>query len=717
MSSPRITDYQAPASTEELPVSDLASKNLTPPRSTKKRKERRDPSVTPRKFKRFFTPQSYRSAVNPVSRKFLNDITAQPAMNRNTQSSPLRPFRRLVTGQDSSPLGFASRESKRRKVHDMVNQGKEVGYVGPHDGVMSSPCERAVKYSGEMDTECESEDEDDGILPPHGTVKRTVRLEERGLGGQLLRRSIGTNTRQRFAPVNDWRDNTAGFYSKPEDVHTSMSLLPPRQHQPQGARTIPFCVQGLNREDSTLVALADEEGNFRILESAKGGHPPFSKSLFHDLVHKNAIIDMVFSEDDSRLATCSGDQTARVYDMHTKATLNILGTHAASLKQVRWQPGSGNNNILATSSRDGTIQLWDLRCNTSKGATYPFFYPTMYDPADINPTVVFNRHITCIGGAHKTPTRLMPAIGTFDQVVRPDEMVPRTGDVSVTAIQFLPAGREHLLISGSESDASVKLWDMRQNNFKLRPGGALASTTPPQSHSKFRNFGINSLNMSGDGSKFYTLCKDNTVYAYSTEHLMLGQAPELSYTAKTRPPFPHTNRQGLGPLYGFRHPKLHATSFYVKSAIRKARNGKCEMLAVGSSDGSPVLFPTDERYLPTREQLMSPATGTQSSPALLETRPALRRLGSSSSHVDDTLIISTNGTSLERGHEREVSSLTWTASGDLVTVGDDYLVRCWREDRDEAKSLRVGGEQEGRRWGCGWADVEADYDVDDDQVL
>lgn len=68
-----------------------------------------------------------------------------------------------------------------------------------------------------------------------------------------------------------------------------------------------------------------------------------------------------------------------------------------------------------------------------------------------------------------------------------------------------------------------------------------------------------------------------------------------------------------------------------------------------------------------------------------------------------------------RGHEKEVGALTWALDGSLVTASDDYLVRCWREGREEAKDLRTGGESGGRRWGCGWADVgdQWDGDVDD----
>ncbi|PVH89976.1 WD40 repeat-like protein, partial [Cadophora sp. DSE1049] len=725
MSSLETTEQHELPVSQENPISEL-TQNLSPLRSSPKKgkKERRAPSVTPRKFTRFFTPRSsHGSLPNTRSRKVLNDITA-PAINRYTQSSPLLPFRD-INGQESSPLGF-TRESKRRKVFHTPERSprKDLGFVGSHDedshmaGVLSSPCERAARgleYIGEDEEGGLEEDGDRDVLPV--PVKRIVRLQQRGLGGQLLHRSIGTSSRHYSYPVNDWQDHTAGFYSKPEDVHISMSIL----HE--GARrTIPFCARGLNAPDSTLVAVGDEEGYVRILESVKGGDPPFTKSCFSARKHSNAIIDMSFTDDDSRLATASGDQSARVFDMQKQATIAIFGNHSASLKQVRWQPGASNNNVLATSSRDGSIQLWDLRCNISDGPTNCIFAPRETDPIfdehDYEENIQFNRPVTIISDGHKPQTKVAPAIGAPDQIIYPGEKTTRSGVVSVTAINFLPTGREHLLMSASEADASVKLWDMRQSST-ARPRGPLASTSQPQSHSKWRHFGINTLNLSGDGSRFYTLCKDNTIYTYSTEHLMLGHAPELSSFNPPRASSQATTQEGLGPLYGFRHPKLHATTFYVKSDIRKARNGKCEMLAVGSSDGFTILFPTDERYLPLRNQAQQTEDSTETDLPLrmLESRPTLRRVSSGlSTRTDDSLLVSRNGTALVRGHDREVGSVSWTSAGDLVTVGDDYLIRCWREDGDDAKDLRVGGEKDGRRWGSGWADVEEGYDDDDEEL-
>lgn len=64
------------------------------------------------------------------------------------------------------------------------------------------------------------------------------------------------------------------------------------------------------------------------------------------------------------------------------------------------------------------------------------------------------------------------------------------------------------------------------------------------------------------------------------------------------------------------------------------------------------------------------------------------------------------GVALVRGHEKEVTDVAWSMNGDFVTISDDYQARCWRNDNggEAAEGLRDCGEDEGKRWGYGWAD-------------
>ncbi len=460
-----------------------------------------------------------------------------------------------------------------------------------------------------------------------------------------------------------------------------------------------------------------------MLESGNSRSETFEKLYLTFQTHGNAIIDLAFSEDDELLATASGDQTSRIIDMMTQTPLAVLDHHTASLKQVRFQPGIGQGNILATSSRDGSVRIWDLRCKNlivqdfsiDRQSNLEYALPRSSTRGGI---------VNSILGAHARTQRQARQQGgaapSADMVTR-WEVAGRIGELSVTAIEFMPAGKEHLLLSACEADASIKLWDIRNiYSSRQKASTPISFTAQPSSHTQWRPFGISAMSLSGDGARLYAVCKDNAIYAYATSHLVLGHAPELS--SRGDPPRRRngTAQEGLGPIYGFRHDRFHATSFYIKSAIRPVRNGLSELLAVGSSDGCAVVIPTAERYFDGRFTAPSMSKVTTSSPstsiAMPDKPPLLPPFSRSNSMSNlntrpvDTIPIHRFGTALVRGHEKEVGALTWTTEGKLVTVGDDYLVRRWSEDQSRAAELRTGGEGEGRRWACGWARVGADYD-------
>jgi WD40 repeat protein len=73
-----------------------------------------------------------------------------------------------------------------------------------------------------------------------------------------------------------------------------------------------------NLTANSLVAVGDEEGGIRLLDSAKDDKSGFSKAYLTFRPHMNAIMDLEFSSDDMLLATASGDQTAQVIDMATQ---------------------------------------------------------------------------------------------------------------------------------------------------------------------------------------------------------------------------------------------------------------------------------------------------------------------------------------------------------------------------------------------------------------
>ncbi|KAK8041301.1 WD40 repeat-like protein [Apiospora phragmitis] len=691
-------------------------------------KERKNPSITPRKFRRFFTPRSSLSShithISPA-RKALKELACPEVNNRYqtpTPSSPLQP-----PNEEEEDLiineNFASnfRATKRRKFHHTPESSPCRPEPLDHGPIKPSPIGKTALLSpigslqSSQDVLDSQESDDDEDLPVEKPVKRLAPLTAHGLGGQRLQREFGALPRPGHSrsymscPAADWRMETSVFYTRPEDVHMCTS-------QDGVGRCIPFCTTACHT--NSLVAVGDEEGQIRLLDSS--GDPssePFSKVHLSFQAHSNAIIDMDFSADDSLIATASGDQTGRVIDMMTQSTVAVLMNHTASLKQVRFQPGQSNNSVLATSSRDGSVQIWDLRCRGpvqdipalagyDNGLAYRLRQPK-------NGCVV-----NSIYHAHARTQRQVQQAANTGPGDTPSrgELPGRIGDVSVTALQFLPEGREHLLLTACEADASIKLWDIRSSSRK--GATALSTIAPPTSHSRWRPFGVSSLSLNTDSTRLYALTKDNTVYAYSTAHLIWGTP--LNCLRRRREDDMAQRTVGLVP-----------------SAVRPASHGRPEMLAVGSSDACAVVFPTEERYFGhnlaelTASLSLSDSTIASSSDTSKPLPPSqpdpLRRSlfqrSSSSTNLaakseKDDIPIIRNGTPLVRGHDREVGALSWTDKGKLVTVGDDYLVRCWHEGREQARDLRVNGESGGRRWGCGWAQIEdwsGDQSDDDDE--
>ena len=439
----------------------------------------------------------------------------------------------------------------------------------------------------------------------------------------------------------------------------------------------------------------------RLLESGVGSKPNFEKPFLVFRPHNNAVLDMTFSSDDLLMATASGDQTAQIIDMPTQRTCHVLCGHVSSLKQVRFQPRS-NNKVIVTSSRDGSIQVWDLRC---KGTEHPIsnikvnLGGTVSSSAtsiNSDSRMTYASCVNMIQEAHVcTASSVLESLNATSVSTglqpRRTAVVQQRSGVSITTLAFLCDSNPHLLLSGSEAHATVRLWDLRMNySHRQKKAVPLSTTSQPDSHGSHRQFGLTSMVVSGDDARLFTLCKDNTVYAYSTAHLILGASPELEPNSVTKPRRGLVEKEGLGPIYGFRHPKLKVSTFYVKLALRPAKRNKNEMLAIGSTDSCAVLFPTNEQYFGhPRVENPSLACGPE---------------------VRATVPIYDNGLALVRGHDREVTGTAWNCEGELITVGDDMRCRVWREDAQKSKELRLAGDINGDRWCHGWAEIEPEND-------
>ena len=637
-------------------------------------KSKAKPSITPRTFGRFFAPiqrtrtHNRSSEKQSVPSRHGNATTSRNALGDLAPShinAHLRNPERLFD-QDENDEVF--REYYHRSKRRRLGQDDEVSSRTAYTTSEESPTTRIASGRALR------------------TSKLVPRSHARGILGENLFRELNWAKDPTCRPVEasflDTRSETSRYYSRPQDVHVCKD--------PFGSTrsiSFPFCIAACNT--NSLVAIGDEEGAVRILETHKDREPSFRKFHLAFRSHQNALLDMTFSSDDALLATASGDQTCQIIDMPRQQPTHTLWGHSASVKQIKFQPGY--NSVLATSSRDGCIQLWDLRCAGVKGPTLNV--NTIHGSGEEDEPRKSSRastvtHAACVNvfrRAHRYVDRANDSsnLTLLSKVSRGGRLATALSrdETSVTTISFL-SSRSHLLLSGSEADATVKVWDLRSVQSSRRKAAIpISAARQPKAHNLHRRFGLTSMAVGGDETRLYTLCKDNTVYTYSMAHLVLGACPDLDGFAR-KPRRLASESEGLGPIYGFRHPKLKVSTFYVKLALRRAHGDKPEMLATGSTSSCPVLFPTHERYLRTAKPV-----------------------------PEGDIPIYWYGTPLVHGHEKEVTALAWSPpEGDLITASDDSKCRVWRENAKRARHLRMHGEQGGYRWGHGWAEDGGHWD-------
>ena len=129
----------------------------------------------------------------------------------------------------------------------------------------------------------------------------------------------------------------------------------------EGSVALPFCNASCNSkscftcllpihankwEANSLVAVGDEEGGIRLLDSSMDEDAGFSGAYLGFRPHMNSIMDLEFSSDDMLLATASGDQTSLIIDMTTQRPIHCLSNHSSSVKRVQFQPASNNKVCL-----------------------------------------------------------------------------------------------------------------------------------------------------------------------------------------------------------------------------------------------------------------------------------------------------------------------------------------------------------------------------------
>src|SRR5436305_9607870 len=77
--------------------------------------------------------------------------------------------------------------------------------------------------------------------------------------------------------------------------------------------------------------------------------------------HQGSVMAVAFSPDGKVLASSSRDKTIKLWDVATGDLKRTLTEHTADVYDVTFSP---KGNLLASASKDKTIKLWDAQTGT-----------------------------------------------------------------------------------------------------------------------------------------------------------------------------------------------------------------------------------------------------------------------------------------------------------------------------------------------------------------
>ncbi|KAF9124652.1 hypothetical protein BGW39_007985 [Mortierella sp. 14UC] len=285
------------------------------------------------------------------------------------------------------------------------------------------------------------------------------------------------------------REYMLDYISRPSDVYSFVSQ--------DGATLVPpfSCAYNHVANGARNLAVGDEDGTIHIIDTRReGSHPDDTKQI---LAHQNAIFDLCWTRDDSKIVSVSGDQSARIHDVETKKCIGMFSGHTGSIKSVSMK--HNDDFIFATAARDGAVMIWDSRCSSTTSATGD----TVYRPADR------------LLNAHASSTRAAPPKKSKHGSDGPN---------TASAVQYM-LHNEHIIASTGSLDGSIKYWDVRKHGTYFKHDYPTPLQTSKYTPTTRRAHGMTSMALSPDGRALYALSSDNNIYMYNTT--ALGHPVEL----------------------------------------------------------------------------------------------------------------------------------------------------------------------------------------------
>lgn len=218
--------------------------------------------------------------------------------------------------------------------------------------------------------------------------------------------------------------------------------------------------------------------------------------------HGEAILATQFSSSSSsKMASGSGDCTARVWDCDTGTPLHTLKGHTSWVLVVSWSP---DDSMIATGSMDNTVRLWSPLTGESLGS------PLTGHNKWVTSLAWEPYHLQAVGRPRLASASKDATVRVWDVTSKRIELVLSGHKGSVTCVRWGGAGQ----IYTSSHDKTVKIWNA--------DNGTLAQTLSSHAH------WVNHLALSTD----FVL---RTAYHDHTGSISIPSDPEAKLAkAKTR---------------------------------------------------------------------------------------------------------------------------------------------------------------------------------------
>ncbi|QRV76701.1 ribosome assembly protein 4 [Ceratobasidium sp. AG-Ba] len=179
--------------------------------------------------------------------------------------------------------------------------------------------------------------------------------------------------------------------------------------------------------------------------------------------HSSAILCAAFSPTGNLLATGSGDNNARLWNLDTETPSHTLSGHKGWVLCVEWEP---TERKLATGGHDGQVRLWDPKLGKPIGEAFKghskWITSLAWEPAHINP------NDPRLASSSKDGT-----VRVWNTATRRLEYTLGSHTASVNVVRWGGGSGKGALYTAS-SDRTIKIWDPN--------GGRLLHTLKDHAH-------------------------------------------------------------------------------------------------------------------------------------------------------------------------------------------------------------------------------------------